>query len=110
MKLLFDHNLSPRLVTLLADFYPNSNHLYLMGLDQKSDYIVWETAKTQNYVIVTKDSDFNELLILKGFPPKIIWIRLGNCSTKTLELLLRNNYEVILDFYQDNCSGILALF
>lgn len=110
MKLLFDHNLSPRLVDLLADIYPNSNHLYLMRLDQESDMIVWEIAKTKDYVIVTKDSDFNELLILKGFPPKVIWVRLGNCSTKTVESLLRNNCETILDFYQNNDMGIIAIF
>ena len=110
MKLLFDHNLSPRLVELLADIYPNSNHLYLMGLDQQSDHIVWEIAKTQGYIIVTKDADFNELLIIKGFPPKVIWIRAGNCSTKTIESLLRNNYEAILSFAQDQNTGIIALF
>jgi len=109
MKLLFDHNLSPRLVNILADLYPNSNHLYLRGLDHESDQIVWEIAKTENYIIVTKDSDFNELLILKGFPPKVIWIRLGNCSTKTIELLLRNNHETILSFGEDKNLGILIL-
>jgi predicted nuclease of predicted toxin-antitoxin system len=107
MKLLFDHNLSPRLVKLLTDVYPNSNHLYLMGLDQKSDNIIWEIAKKDNYIIVTKDSDFNELLVFKGFPPKIIWIRSGNCSTKRIESLLRNNYDTILSFSEDNNIGIL---
>ena len=109
MKLLFDHNLSPRLVNLLADIYPESNHLYLMGLDQESDKNVWEVAKTQNYTIVTKDSDFNELLILKGFPPKIIWVRLGNCSTKAIESLLRNKYKDIIYFDEDPNVGILSL-
>lgn len=110
MKLLFDHNLSPRLVNILADLYPNSNHLYLMGLDQKSDTIIWETARKQDYIIVTKDSDFNELLIFKGFPPKVVWIRSGNCSTKTIESLLRNNYKAIVAFYQDKNTGIITLF
>ena len=55
MKLLFDHNLSPSLVNSLAELYPNSNHLYLMQLDQESDYTVWEIAKNQDYIIVTKD-------------------------------------------------------
>lgn len=77
MKFLFDHNLSPSLVNRLADLYPNSNHLYLMGLDQENDNVIWEIAKQQDYIIVTKNSDFNELLILKGFPPKVLWIRLG---------------------------------
>ena len=81
-----------------------------MGLDQQSDSIVWETAKKQNYIIVTKDSNFNELLILKGFPPKVIWIRSGNCSTKTIESLLRHNYKAILAFYQDKNIGIITLF
>ncbi|ACK65929.1 conserved hypothetical protein [Rippkaea orientalis PCC 8801] len=109
MKLLFDHNLSPSLVNRLADLYPHSNHLYLMGLDQEPDKVIWETAKEQNYIIVTKDSDFNELLILQGFPPKIIWIRIGNCSTKVIESLLRDNYEEVLSFSQDNNIGIIAL-
>ncbi|WP_107671277.1 DUF5615 family PIN-like protein [Cyanothece sp. BG0011] len=109
MKLLFDHNLSPSLVNRLADLYPNSNHLYLMGLDRENDNIIWEIAKQQDYIIVTKDSDFNELLILKGFPPKVIWIRIGNCSTRMIESLLRNNYEIISHFSQDNSIGIITL-
>jgi predicted nuclease of predicted toxin-antitoxin system len=71
MKLLFAHNLSPSLVNRFANLYPNSHHLYLMGLAQENDHVIWEIAKQQDYVIVTKDSDFNELLILKGFPPKV---------------------------------------
>lgn len=110
MKLLFDHKLSPNLVNSLADIYPNSNHLYLMQLDQESDYTVWEIAKNQDYIIVTKDTDFNELSILRGFPPKVIWIPSGNCSTKTIELMLRNNHEIILSFAEDQNTGILALY
>ncbi len=109
MKLLFDHNLSPSLVNRLADLYPNSNHLYLMGLAQENDYVIWAIAQQQDYMIVTKDSDFNELLILKGFPPKVIWIRLGNCSTRMIESLLRNNYQIILSFSQDTSIGIITL-
>ena len=110
MKLLFDHNLSPSLVNSLAVIYPNSNHLYLMQLDQESDYTVWEIAKNQDYIIVTKDTDFNELSILRGFPPKVIWIRSGNCTTKTIELMLKNNHEIILSFAEDQNTGILALY
>ena len=109
MKLLFDQNLSPSLVQRLTQLYPQSNHLYLMGLDREDDHIIWEIAKQQNYIIVTKDSDFNELLILKGFPPKIIWIRIGNCSTNAIESLLKDNYQAILAFSQDNNIGIIAL-
>ncbi|MGI0480671.1 DUF5615 family PIN-like protein [Geminocystis sp. CENA526] len=110
MKLLFDHNLSPRLVKSLEDIYPNSNHLYLLGLDTKSDEFIWTFAKNQDYIIVTKDSDFNELSIIKGFPPKIIWIRLGNCSTKTIDSLLRENYSMISIFNLDFNLGVLTLY
>ena len=72
MKLLFDHNLSPRLVNRLADLYPNSNHLFYLNLDTAEDFIVRQYARDNNFVIVTKDSDFSELSLLRGFPPKII--------------------------------------
>ncbi len=59
MKLLFDHNLSPALVNCLQDLYPNSNHVYHLGLDQISDIEVWEYAQQEDFLIVTKDSDFS---------------------------------------------------
>jgi len=80
MKLLFDHNLSPRLVQRLADLYPGASHVALGGLDRATDLAVWTYAQTNEYVIVTKDSDFNDVSVLRGFPPKVIWLRLGNCS------------------------------
>lgn len=57
MKLLFDHNLSPRLVYLVADLFPNSDHVYKLGLDQVEDRQVWQYAKTNDFTIVTKDGD-----------------------------------------------------
>ena len=61
MKLLFDHNLSPRLVNRLADIYPNSNHLFNLNLDTAEDSFVWKYARDNDLTIVTKDSDFSEL-------------------------------------------------
>lgn len=81
MKLLFDQNLSPRLVNRIIDLYPNSNHLHNVGLDTAEDSTVWQYAREHNFIVVTKDADFSELISIKGFPPKVIWIRLGNCTT-----------------------------
>ena len=81
MKLLFDHNLSPSLVNRLRDLYPDSNHVYRLGFDQLPDREIWEYGKRDNFLIVTKDADFSDLSLLRGFPPKIIWIRRGNCKT-----------------------------
>jgi predicted nuclease of predicted toxin-antitoxin system len=110
MKLLFDHNLSPSLVVRLTDLFPESNHLYHLGMDRLEDDEVWKYAQSRDFIIVTKDSDYNELMILRGFPPKIIWIGRGNCSTKTIETILRGHIADIEAFCLDQNLGILALY
>lgn len=110
MKLLFDHNLSPRLVTRLSDIYPNSEHVYLIGFDRTEDDALWAYATQNEYIIVTKDSDFNELSIIRGFPPKVIWLRLGNCKTSQIEEILRLHIEDIKMLSESSNFGILTLF
>jgi predicted nuclease of predicted toxin-antitoxin system len=109
MKLLFDHNLSPRLIYRLKDLYTNAIHVSLLEMDQALDEAIWLYAKTYEYIIVTKDSDFNDLSILHGFPPKVIWLQIGNCTTLDIEKLLRDYYEIIVEFESDGNSGILLL-
>jgi predicted nuclease of predicted toxin-antitoxin system len=110
MKLLYDHNLSPRLVNSLSDIYPNSQHLFFIGLDQENDQTVWEYARQGGFTVVTRDSDFNELSIIRGFPPKVIWIRRGNCSTNQIEEILRSHFEDIQAFEQNPNLGVLTLY
>jgi predicted nuclease of predicted toxin-antitoxin system len=110
MKLLFDHNLSPRLVNRLADIFPDSNHVDNLGLAQADDRAVWVYAKNNGFAIATKDSDYNELLILRGFPPKIIWIRRGNCSTSEIEAMLKTHINEIQTLFDDSSLGILTLY
>lgn len=74
MKLLLDQNLSPNLVSALADLYPGSMHLQDAGLDRASDEEVWNHARKNGFAIVSKDSDFNERVVLYGPPPKVIWM------------------------------------
>ena len=80
MKLLFDENLSPKLVMALADVFPNSAHVDRLGLGGSPDSEVWEYAKQHGFVLVSKDSDFYEKSMLCGHPPKVVWIKKGNCS------------------------------
>ncbi len=110
MKLLFDHHLSPRLVASLADIYPDSNHVYLLGLDQADDKDIWEHARREGFFIVTKDADFSDLCMLRGFPPKIIWIRRGNCKTSAIEAILRQHYADVEALDKDTVVGVLTLF
>jgi predicted nuclease of predicted toxin-antitoxin system len=109
MRLLFDHNLSPRLVRRLADLYPDTSHVFLVGLDHAADMTIWNYAQTNDYIIVTKDSDFSDVSVVRGFPPKVIWLRLGNCTTSDVERTLRDGYTTIEAFAIDPTSGVLEL-
>ncbi|MDQ3181565.1 MAG: DUF5615 family PIN-like protein [Acidobacteriota bacterium] len=109
-KLLLDQNLSPKLIEKLADLYPNSDHLDLLGLGTADDALVWEYARGNGFVVVTKDADFADLSVLRGFPPKVLWIRRGNCSTTAIENILRDHYSEIEDLETNSTSGILTLF
>jgi predicted nuclease of predicted toxin-antitoxin system len=109
MKLLFDENLSPRLVALLADLFPDSLHVRDVGLKASEDPMVWSYAKANAFVICSKDSDMHQRSFLFGYPPKIIWVRLGNCSTEEVASFLRSNVAAIEAFYQDNYASFLSL-
>jgi len=97
-------------VRRLADLYPNSTHVTVVGLDRSLDKEVWNYARQHDYLIVTKDVDFSEFSLLQGFPPKVIWIRRGNCSTRDIEIILRENFNSIKAMNEDASSGILELF
>jgi predicted nuclease of predicted toxin-antitoxin system len=109
MKLLFDHNLSPQLVKRLSELYPESQHVFLVNMDQADDRQIWEYAAKNSFTVVTRDSDYNDLSLIRGFPPKIIWIRRGNCSTQEIEQILRRAVEAIKQFEQDPSNGVLTL-
>jgi predicted nuclease of predicted toxin-antitoxin system len=107
--LLFDENLAARLVAELADLYPDSAHVGDHGLVGGSDHAIWQYARDKNLAIVTKDEDFQRLSVLFGAPPKVIWVRLGNCSTADVIRLLRLRRDGINRFLADEEAAFLAL-
>ena len=109
-RLLLDQNLSPRLPPRLADVFTEALHVSVLGLDTASDQDVWEYARQNDCIIVTKDADFGEIGLLRGFPQKVIWIRRGNCSTRDIEALLRENLDTIMALSNDPQTGMLTLF
>ena len=109
MRLLFDQNLSPRLVERLSDVFPGSAHVADLGLDRADDVAVWEHARSDNYTIVTKDADFGELSVVRGFPPKVVWVRIGNCTTAQIETILRMYQNVIESLQVDPEVGTLVM-
>ena len=108
--LLFDQNLSPLLVRRLGDVFPGSVHVSEVGLGQALDRDVWEYARVQNLVLASKDADYGELGLLLGFPPKVVWIRRGNCSTADIEAMLREYRDAIDALAQDAEDNVLAVF
>ena len=109
MKLLLDQNLSPQLCGALSDLWTDIIHVRDVGLHNAADAVVWEYAAAHEFTIVSKDSDFNNLSFLFGAPPKVIWMRVGNCSTGDIEQLVRARHSDILAFSRDANSALLAL-
>ena len=109
MKLLFDQNISYRILKKLPKAYSGSSHVKTEGLLNASDFEIWEYAKLNQFIIVTQDSDFNDLYLLKGFPPKILWFQTGNLRTDELVLILVNRQKVILDFSSNDELGCMEL-
>jgi predicted nuclease of predicted toxin-antitoxin system len=108
VRLLFDQNLSHELVRLLGDLHPGSVHVREVDLRRAMDEEIWAYAIEHGYAIVTKDQDFAERALVEGPPPKVIWIRLGNCSTADVEQLFREHEGAIRAFTPDE-GALLAL-
>ncbi|MBW4684706.1 MAG: DUF5615 family PIN-like protein [Komarekiella atlantica HA4396-MV6] len=110
MKLLFDQNLSRKLVTWLADIFPNASHVQFHELTEASDSEIWEFAKVQRFCIVTQDADFSERSRLYGSPPKVIWLRCGNATISKVEEILRSGAEAIQELMSNEALDCLELY
>ncbi len=110
MRYLFDQNISHRILQLIPDTDSESTSIKNEGLINATDKEIWEFAKINNYIIVTQDSDFNDLNSLYGFPPKIIWIRTGNLKTQSIVEILIAHSDEIKRFLNDNKYGCFEIF
>lgn len=109
MSLLFDENLAAKLVTHLADIYPGSTSAEDLGLRSAPDRSIWTEAIQRGLTIVTRDEDFIDLSTLRGHPPKVIFIGVGNCSTGQVESLLRWRADRIRRFLASEDLSCLEL-
>jgi predicted nuclease of predicted toxin-antitoxin system len=109
VKLLFDENLSPRLVRLLAVVYPGSVHVRDVGLKGHVDDGLWQYARYSGLVIVSKDTDFRERSYVEGFPPKVIWLDVGNAGTQAVAQLLTAEHDRANQFEADHEASMLIL-
>jgi predicted nuclease of predicted toxin-antitoxin system len=109
VKLLLDENLSDRVVNRINDLYPDSEHVKTLALTNTDDVIIWEYAKVNDFVIVSKDSDFHQRSLLYGHPPKFIYLRIGNSPTSKIVEILRDNFDTIAQFGDRESESILVL-
>jgi predicted nuclease of predicted toxin-antitoxin system len=109
VRFLLDENLSERLVVSLADRFPNALHVRLLGLGGAKDSQLWDVAAREDCVLVTKDEDFVQLSVLRGPPPKVLWLNVGNAGTSAITRLLQQNAEAVEAFAAHPELAFLAL-
>ncbi len=110
MRLLLDQNLSYRLLARLESSFPDSTQVHRLGLEHADDRTLWQVAKDEGYVLVTKDSDFPEMTLFRGFPPQVVWLRCGNASTAVVTELILRNASSIRGFVDEQKAACLEIY
>lgn len=98
MRLLFDQNISFRIISKISLNFPEAKQVRQLGIENYSDLEIWKFAKENEYTIITFDADFYDLSNFKGFPPKIIWLRFGNTKTDFIANIINSRHLIIKDF------------
>ena len=109
MKLLFDQNISFRVLQLLPDSFADCCHVRSVGLNDRNDAEIWQYARQNGYTIVTFDADFFDLSTLRGFPPKIVWFRTGNMTTPEIAERIVLSYADMAAFIDNPNEGCLEI-
>ena len=78
-------------------------------MERADDAAIWDFAREQGYVIVSKDGDFHQMSFLRGAPPKVVWVRLGNCSTGEIRELLLSSADRLAAFGSDEEAAFMTL-
>ena len=108
-RLLLDENLLERLLPLLKTRFPDSQHVRLLGFGGADDHVLWELARREGYVLVSKDEDFLDLSVSRGCPPKVVCLAIGNASNTQTASLLLVQADVIEAFCDHPEAGFLLL-
>ena len=110
MKLLIDQNISNRIINKISLKFPSSKHVSDVGLNNSEDSEIWQFAKNEHFIIVTFDSDYYDIALINGCPPKVIWLRTGNLTTNEIADLLLSKSVSINDFINNPEYGDQACF
>jgi predicted nuclease of predicted toxin-antitoxin system len=111
MKVLIDQNISHRIITVISFLFDELAHVKTLGWLDWDDHGIFMAARRLQYdAVMTLDEDFNKLLLQHGTPPKIIWLKTGNCSTKRLAEVIISNKDIIERFLLDEGFDCLELY
>ena len=111
MKLLFDANISWRILKIIESDFSDCSHVNQIKVNQPAkDIEIWEFARQNNFTILTHDDDFEKLLLLKGAPPKVIILKTFNKNTKQIAEILISKKEVIESFILTDELMILEIY
>lgn len=111
MKILVDQNISFRLLQRIYASFPGVSHVKTLGLIDASDYQIYFFAREHGFsAVITQDEDFYTLLLEYSPPPKVIWLRTGNCSTAFLAEVILRNSDLIHTFLEDNTQDCLEIY
>ena len=109
MKLLLDANISRRLIPRISETFPESSHVALLDLGDATDDEIWRYAIDHGFAILLEDEDFHQRALVSAPPPKVIWVRLGNCTTSDIEQAIQNGHDTIMAFLEDETASFLTL-
>ena len=111
MKILIDENISSRLIFRIQHVFPDVEHVKTLGLMTANDFSIFMYARQNVYdAVLTLDEDYYNLQLTHGMPPKIIWLRVGNCSTNALAQIILNNADTIYAFLFDTNLECLEIY
>ncbi|MFB6306739.1 MAG: DUF5615 family PIN-like protein [Flavobacteriales bacterium] len=85
------------------------HHVKEFDLETSNDISIWEFAIKYNYNIITKDDDFYDISLIKGYPPFVIWLNIGNCTTNEVINILKDNMNYIKDIINDEKAGLIEV-
>ena len=109
MNFLLDNNLSPQLCRLIKIPGISIRHVSEFSLAESSDQTIWKYAQKNDLIIVTKDVDFNEISFLNGFPPFVVWLKIGNCTTSDVQRIIEQNISLLQDITANKYAGVIEI-
>lgn len=99
------------MIKKLTPFFKEVVHASELKIIQPADDIsIWNYAKRNEFTIISKDDDFEKIVLLRKAPPKLIYLKTYNLDTKKLVDLILENKDKIIEFIDSNENEIFEIY